>query len=190
MRDRVRRLALKRLFCRDLSRFFLQCRVTFPKVVTSGMHYFESPHGPHQDLQTSDFPSLCLLLGLAKSMQRAVQAWSWPEALLTTLGGHKAIFMQPNLPILPSLPRPRIVNDRVLEETPPCHWVLGAKRRGNRAGGPCMRPNLKAPNSKVRGFDSHPPLPRSLPKDWLSPDGTQRGGCGPASQRPLGLCIP
>lgn len=35
-------------------------------------------------------------------------------------GRAQAIFMQPDLPLLLSLPRPRIVNDHVLEETLPC----------------------------------------------------------------------
>lgn len=43
--------------------------------------------------------------------------------------------MRPDLPILLSLPRPRIVNDHVLEGTPPCRWTLWAKRRRNSAGG-------------------------------------------------------
>lgn len=90
----------------------------------SGNILLPAPHSPHQDLQTSDSPSFCLLLSVANSLQRAPRASSWAEVLLTTLGRHKAIFMQPDLPILPALPGPRIVNDHVLEETPPCHWVL------------------------------------------------------------------
>lgn len=151
-RDRVRHLALKRFSC--WARSLSSSTVVIPAVVTYGTYYLGCHHSPHQDLQTSDFPSLCLFLSTANSMQRALQAWSWAEALLTTLGRHKAIFMQPDLPILPSLPGPRIVNERVLEETPPCHWVLGAKRMGSKAAGTCMRPSLKAQSSKVRGFSS------------------------------------
>lgn len=120
-RDTVTHLTLKRLSSWALS-ISSSC-VTFHTVVTYGMHYFEPHHGPHQDLQISDFPSLHLFLFIANSMQRVLQAWSWAEALLPTRGGHKAIFMQPGLPILPSLPWPRIVNDCILEETPPCCCV-------------------------------------------------------------------
>lgn len=81
------------------------------------------------------------LLDVVGSMQRGLQTWGWPEALLTNLGGHKAIFMQPDLPLLPSLPRPRIVSDHVLEETPPCNWMLWAKKRGSSAEGIYMRPS-------------------------------------------------
>lgn len=86
--------------------------------------------------------ALCLQLRVAHCVLRVHQLnSSWlPEALLTTLRRHKAIFMQPDLPILLSLPRPRIVNDHVLEETPPCHWTLWAKRGRNSAGGTCMMP--------------------------------------------------
>lgn len=79
-----------------------------------------------------------MLLALCKG---GLQTWGWPEALLTNLGGHKAIFMQPDLPLLPSLPRPRIVSDHVLEETPPCNWMLWAKKRGSSAEGIYMRPS-------------------------------------------------
>ena len=105
---------------------------------------------------------LVFISQIADSMQRLLHAWSWAEALLTVLGGHKAIFMQPDLPFLPSWPGPRIVNYPVLEETPPCHWVLWAKKRGNRAGSTVMKPGHKAQSSKVRGLRSDTPLPLSL----------------------------
>lgn len=77
---------------------------------------------------------LCAKSTLACGCQRlCLQLWA--------LRRHKAIFMQPDRPILLSWPRPRIVNDHVLEETPPCHCMLWAsKRRRNSAGGTCMMP--------------------------------------------------
>lgn len=83
-----------------------------------------------------------------------------PEALLTILGGHKAIFMQPDLPILPSLPRPRIVNDHVLEETPPCRWC--SESRGGGAGLEAHAWGQAATHrgsSKGRELPSNPSLP-------------------------------
>jgi hypothetical protein len=143
--------------------FYLQCYISRSFCINDVLllDLPESPPSP----KAPDPPIVTVFMS---QCAKSTPGLELPEALLTTLGGHKAIFMQPDLSILPSSLRPRIVNDRVLEETPPCHWMLCARRRRSRssAGGTCKRPSSQTRgSSKVeRSFQIHH-FPRSRTKD-------------------------
>lgn len=166
VRDTVRHLALKRLPCQAFS--FSSPSVSFHAVVTCRVHYFKSHHSPHQDPQTSDCPSLRLHLSIADSRQRLLQAWNWAESLLTILGGHKAIFMQPAThPFHPLLAWAKNSQWSCSGRNPTLS--LSALSQEKREQSWRHRNEAKPQNqsSKVRGSGFDTPLPLSL-HHWLA----------------------
>lgn len=119
---------------------------TYCTVVAFGTYYFSSHHSPHEDLKTSSSPIVLVFTSrYCRCYAKYSRLGARQKLCLQLREGTRQSLCNLTCPssLPPSLPKPRIVNDHVLEETPPCPWVLRAKRKRSRVGGTCMRPNCK-----------------------------------------------